>query len=456
MKKVMTVKIFKPAMLVLMALASLNSAGFSQDAPKKEQPEAQKKPDEFDGQDFQQKLGDLNLNLNFNLKNLVNNIVVKINDLAPKLDLALSGYKNEFDFDIAPKLGVALNNLAANLDLNIDAKTDFNINEAANDSLDNIAEAQQNDEGASLNDKFKSYSKSYPIDGNDKIKLSNQYGKITVNTWNRPEVKVDVQIKAQAEDDGTAQKLLDGVQIRDGKEGDVVYFKTSIEPNNNRSWKIWNWGNKKNHKIEINYTVYMPAKTDLNVEDSYGAIQLPDLNGRVRISSSYGSVSAENLSNPSNTIEGSYGSLKIGTLNGARLDFSYGNAEIDECNNLKGDLSYGSFKLGKLKGAADFNLSFVTRFKIEEMGNSFKKLDVNSSYSGVSLAVPTGNNFDFDITTTYGGFNYNSDKVIVTSKTPADESKHYSSTKNYKGHYGKEGSESQVVIRSTYGSVNFE
>src|SRR6185312_3490344 len=314
MKKVMTVKIFKPAMLVLMALASLNSAGFSQDAPKKEQPEAQKKPDEFDGQDFQQKLGDLNLNLNFNLKNLVNNIVVKINDLAPKLDLALSGYKNDFDFDIAPKLGVALNNLSANLDLNIDAKTDFNITEAENDSLDNVAEGQQNDEGASLNDKFKSYSKSYPIDGNDKIKLSNQYGKITVNTWNRPEVKVDVQIKAQAEDDGTAQKLLDGVQIRDGKEGDVVYFKTSIEPNNNRSWKIWNWGNKKNHKLEINYTVYMPAKTDLNVEDSYGAIQLPDLNGRVRISSSYGSVSAENLSNPSNTIEGSYGSLKIGTL----------------------------------------------------------------------------------------------------------------------------------------------
>jgi hypothetical protein len=246
------------------------------------------------------------------------------------------------------------------------------------------------------------------------------------------------------------------VQIRDSKEGNLVSFKTSIEPNKNSSWKIFNWGKGKNHKIEINYTVYMPARTDLNVEDSYGAIQLPELGGRVRISSSYGSVAAQNLSNPSNTIEGSYGSLKVGTLNGARLDFSYGSVDIDECSNLKGDLSYGTFKLGKLKAAADFNLSFVTGFKIEEMASSFKKLDVNSSYSGVSLAVPTGNNFDFDITTTYGGFNYNDDKVVITSKTPADESKHYSSTKNYKGHYGKEGSESQVVIRSTYGSVRFE
>ena len=58
----------------------------------------------------------------------------------------------------------------------------------------------------------------------------------------------------------------------------------------------------------------MPAKTDLNVEDSYGGIELPDLSGKVKISSSYGSVSAQNLSNPADEIEGSYGSLKVGSF----------------------------------------------------------------------------------------------------------------------------------------------
>ena len=79
----------------------------------------------------------------------------------------------------------------------------------------------------------------------------------------------------------------------------------------------------------------------------------------------------------------------------------------------------------------------------------------NASYSGVSLGVPANNNFDFDITTNYGGFNYNDDKVTITSKTPAD-GKHYSSTKNYKGHFGKEGSEAQINIHATYGNVSFE
>jgi hypothetical protein len=294
------------------------------------------------------------------------------------------------------------------------------------------------------------------LDGNDKIKLSNQYGNITVNTWDRHEVKVDVQVKASAADDDEAQRLLDGVRIDDSKDGDLVSFKTNIERNNNGSWKIWNWGGNRVHKLEINYTVYMPAKTDLDVEQSYGSIVLPDLNGKVHIRSSYGSVSAQKLTNPANEIDGSYGSLKIGSMNGGRLDYAYGSVDMDQCNNLTASLSYGSFKLGALTGAADLNLSYVGGFRINEIAGSLKRLNINSSYSGVSLGIPGNCNFDFDVTVTYGGFNYNDDKVTITSKNPPDGSKHYSPTKNFKGHFGREGADAAVNVRSTYGSVNFE
>ncbi|HEY4324612.1 MAG TPA: hypothetical protein VGN20_11520 [Mucilaginibacter sp.] len=418
----MTRKIFKRSLLLLTLLAV--QIGFAQDT------NAAKQKSKADTEsDFQQSINNLDINLKLGINHLVNNIVVKVNDIVPKMNVELSELKN-LDFNIEP-----------NIDFDVKSFTKSN-------DCTTQADGQQKQ-------KFKSYGKSYPIDGNDKIKLSNQYGKIMVNTWDRPEIKVDVQIKAEADDDSFAQKLLDGVQIRDSKEGDLVSFRTTIEPNNNNSWKLWEWGGKKNHKLEINYTVYMPAKTDLTVEDSYGGIQLPTLDGKIKIRSSYGSVVAQNLSNPANEIEGSYGSLKVGVLNGAHLDYSYGSVDMDECNNLKANLSYGSFKLGRLKGAADMDLSYVGGFKIEEIVNSFKKLNVNSSYSGVSLGVPGGNNFDFDITTTYGGFNYSDDKVTITSKTPADGAKHIGPTRNYKGHFGKEGSDVQVTIHSTYGGVNF-
>ncbi len=137
------------------------------------------------------------------------------------------------------------------------------------------------------------------------------------------------------------------------------------------------------------------------------------------------------------------------------MDYSYGNVDIAECNNLKAVLSYGSFKMGRLNGAADLDLSYIGGFKIGEVGPGLKRLNVNSTYSSVSLGLPDNNNFDFDITTTYGGFNYKDDKVTITNKTPSD-SRHYSSTKNYKGHFGRGNASAQVNIRSTYGSVNFQ
>ncbi len=437
-------KIYKPALLVLLAIATLNNIGFAQDTTTVKHPSHEKSRD-FGEKGFQLNMDDLNINLKMDINHLVNNILVQVNDIAPKI----SAVTKDLNLDIEPNINLDL----SNLNINIDPKINLDLKDITDRSGTYDQYQGNGDESASMIDKLKSYSKSYPIDGNDKIKLNNQFGKITVNTWDRHEVKVDVQIKASAENDEEAQKLLDGVKINDSKDGDLVSFRTDIERNNG-SWKIW--GGRKNHKIEINYTVYMPAKTDLDVEQSYGAIELPDLGGRVKISSSYGSVSAQNLSNSSNQIDVSYGSLKSGMINGAHLDCSYGSADVDEVNNLKADLSYGSFKLGKLTGTAEFDLAYEGGFKIGEMANSFKKLNINSSYSSVGLGIPGNNNFDFDVTTTYGGFNYNDDKVIVTSKTPPDGSKHIGPTRNYKGHFGKEGSEAQVKINADYGGVNFE
>ena len=432
-------KIYKPIPFVLMVLLAVNAMCLAQGTVAV-QPNGLKS--------YSQKQFDRSFDtkLSVGINNMVNNLLVKVGDIASKVELEVNDNTKNIDINVNPKIDNDLNGLLKSFNFDMVPYVNFN--------LSNGGDSQDNNNGVKV-EKVKNYSKTYPIDGNDQIKLSNQYGRITIITWDRNEIKVDVQIKAQAEDGNTAQKLLDGVQIRDSKSADQVSFRTSIEPSSNSSWKIWEWGDKKKHKVEINYTVYMPAKTDLNVEDSYGGIELPDLSGKVKISCSYGSVQAQNLSNPSNYIEGSYGSLKVASINGARLDYSYGSVEIDQCNNLKANLSYGSFKLGKLKGTADLDLSYMGGTKIEEMGANFKRLNVNASYSGLSVDVPGNNNFNFDITTTYGAFKYADDKITITSKTP-DDSKHYSSTKNYKGHFGRDGGEAQVTVHSTYGNVTFD
>lgn len=422
----MTARIYKPALLALGAFLISASPVLAQDTSASVNISA--------GGNVILKSGGKTLNLAVMADKFAQNVAFAATNL--------SLHAADKATDLAPKIVSMVNNIVSNVNVDVNVPNDGD-NYSSNQFQGNKSE------------KVKTYSKSYPVDGNDRIKLINQYGKIMVNTWDQNQIKVDVTIKAQAEDDGSAQKLLDGVKIQDSKEGDDITYRTEIEKLNG-SWKFWDLGNNKKHKVEINYTVYMPSHNDLDIEASYCGIELPSLQGKVKISSSYGSLNAENLSNTDNQIEGSYGSVHAASLGGARIDFSYGSVAIDACGPLKADLSYGSFQLGKLNGSGEFDISYVGGFKIQQLSNTSKHLKVDASYSSVAVGVSNSNNQSFDITTTYGGFDYGDNKVTVTSKNPPDGSKHMGPTRNFKGHLGRDGNDGSIDIHTSYGGVNFD
>ena len=46
-----------------------------------------------------------------------------------------------------------------------------------------------------VKEKVKTYSKVYPAASNDELKIENSFGEVSVNTWDRKEFKIEVQIK---------------------------------------------------------------------------------------------------------------------------------------------------------------------------------------------------------------------------------------------------------------------
>lgn len=456
-------KIFKPASLALAALFAICTATFAQ-VPPPPAPKPPVTPDtfKFNGKSFPMNMEDFGKEFQLNFQNFGKDLAIQLKDIAPQIELQFKDFDKKFNFNfdkIAPEINLDLGDMAKNFNFNFDKIAPaFNLNlkdlgTGFNFNQDDKS-LEKRIQSGEVSEKIKNYTKSYPLDGNDKIRLSDQYGKIAITTWDKHEIKVDVQIKADAESDDEAQKLLDKVSINDNKIGDLVSFKTEVAKTNG-IFNSWNWNGKKIHKIEINYMVYMPAKQELSVENSYGSIELPNLSGKLKISASYSNLSAQNLTNAANEIDGSYSKLKIVSLNNAHISCAYSPVEIEQCNNLIANLSYGPLKLGALKGNAELDLSYAS-LKIGEISNLVKKLNINSTYSGVTLGVLDTNNFDFDITASYGGFNYNKDgKVAITNKG-ADDEKHYSTTRVFKGYYGKAGSDSKVVIHSSYGGVNFK
>jgi hypothetical protein len=377
---------------------------------------------------------ELNLNLNRVLADLkLENLDLKL----AKLDDAMK----DFEIKLVPHLAA----IGKQVELQM---RDFDPQVSVNFSDGSQPDPGDDNNYSQTAEKVKTLSKSYQVDAKDKLAINNQYGKVSVNTWTKNEIKVDVEIRAYEASDDKAQDLLDGVNISESRQGDLISFKTNI---NNKN--ITKNGKESKRGVQINYVVYMPAKNPLDITNRYGSTVLADFDGPVNINSSYGSLTAGDLGNPANRLKVSYGSANIESFSSGSLDVAYGSLKLANADKLNADIRYSSAKIGKLTTGGNLDLSYGD-CKIENLDKSIKNLMVNASYSGLNIGIDDAASFNFDVTVSYAGFNFNDDKVNITSKTPDENAKGWNPTKNYKGTYGK-GSESRVIIKSNYGGVKF-
>lgn len=338
--------------------------------------------------------------------------------------------------------------------------------------------------------KAKSFSKAFGVDKNDKINLSNQFGSITIKTWDKNEIKVDVDMKAYAKTADEAQKLLDDVSIIATKTGDIVNYKTEMGNRNG------NWGSSvKNGKtiwrreVKVHYTVYMPATNALTAAQQYGNITIDDFSGPTSIKVQYGNITAGNLANTNNYLSIQYGKGDIKDMGGADIKHQYGGGLIigTVSNNLNLDAQYTSVKIAAVKGAASIkhqygsgtsigsvngmlnaNMQYCT-INVGNLRGNFtsraqygkvivdeieagKDVDVDAQYSSVSLGFASNYNGDFDVKTQYGSFKYPS---TVTAKREGGDDRGYSSSKNYTGQIGK-GGNGKVTVKVQYNGVTFK
>lgn len=298
----------------------------------------------------------------------------------------------------------------------------------------------------------KTYSKSYAVDAGTRLDINNRYGKVTVNTWNKNEFKIDVQIQVIADKADDTRKFIDRISIADSKQGQTVFFKTNIDKESQPGL----FGSKtSSRKIEINYVIYMPAQNGLTITNKYGNVELPDLDGKLVINCAYGDLQAKSLTNPGNQIKVSYGDARIGSLKATDLDISYGSLVLGSVDKLNADVKYSSAKIGKISTSGVINVKYGTGIQISNLDENMKNLLVNSKYSTIKLGIDDDEDADFDVTVHYGSFNYGNHPVNIF-KTENAEKKGFNPTKTFKGQVGKGNIARVININSSYSSVKFE
>ncbi len=270
--------------------------------------------------------------------------------------------------------------------------------------------------------KTKAVNKSYNVSSSDKLNIDNSFGKVEVHTWERNEIKVDVNIEVSATKEELAQKIIDGISVSDAQSGKEISFKTTIKGSDNSK------GEKSS--MHVNYSISMPASNPLHISNQFGATTVPDYRGEIELNSKFGSLTTGALSN-------------IKTIN-----VEFGKASFQSITNGTVTVKYSKAEFTKLVGNIKLNLEFSGNTKVN-LDNSLTNLDVKASYSSVNLRPTSDLSASYSIYTNFGSLKNN-----TSVKFDGDDNEDSRGPKFDHKYSGKSGSGSiPVKVNTNFGKV---
>lgn len=328
--------------------------------------------------------------------------------------------------------------------------------------------------------KEKTVKKEFNVSPTALLKVDNSYGNLNITSWKENKIMIEVHIKTNGDNEDKVQRKLDDISVSFDANNSLVSAETRF--NDSKTGWGWNWGNNSKVNMQINYTIKLPIKNSVNLDNDYGSIIIDRIDGHANINCDYGRLEIGELRGRNNQLNFDYTSNStIGFMNSGeiRADYSgftiekagdlkinadytsarlehignldyrsdYGKMEIGDMQNITGNGDYISIKLGVVHGNVDISSDYGS-IRIDELAEDAGDVTIRTDYTGLKIGYSSNYHFDFDITTSYAGVSGKDDFVTNISMEK-------STSKHYKGYYGSENSGNKIILNSDYGGISF-
>ncbi|MBK8806372.1 MAG: hypothetical protein IPO21_06905 [Bacteroidales bacterium] len=176
--------------------------------------------------------------------------------------------------------------------------------------------------------------KSFPHRAGKQIEISNKYGMVQLQEWDKDSIGIEIKIQVSSDNKKDVAEIMSGIDFK--FVNTTLYLEAATVFYNETSSFFKDFKKVivgKSHNITIDYIVYLPKTNDfeLFVENKYGDIYGADFNVNVKFSISYGK-------------------LKLHDCNAKLdLDLNFADASINDLSNAKILLNYSDIKIGNVK-----------------------------------------------------------------------------------------------------------
>ena len=296
----------------------------------------------------------------------------------------------------------------------------------------------------------KRITEEFNIHADGKTSISNKYGHVVLNHWDKNSVKIMVQIEVKASNKNEANSLFDGIKIDFSTSESNVSATTVLQFNKDNYNNYMNSlgellssiiSIKSNNEFRINYEVWMPYENSVNVNLKYGNLTSQSIGGNANIDVKYGNFTLTYVKGNTTVILGygngtlektkylsadiKYSNLKADDILKADLVTKYSNVNILKAKILRINSGYDTYKIGGLE-----NIIIEAKYGGHSLtlGQNVEKVRLVGSYTGFTLKMPNDNAFEFYTVGKYTSFKF-------PASVHFNQKRVESSTKEYKGYY---------------------
>ena len=314
--------------------------------------------------------------------------------------------------------------------------------------------------------KEKNINKAYIVNADAGINISNKYGNIYVTTWDESKIAIDVVIKVSGKNEESVNKLLNSIDVDLNALTTMVTAKTTFNGNTPR-----------NTSMEINYTIKIPRRGSIKLNNQYGSIIADKIQGKSDIDCKYGNVNIAELQNAENylhlgycngssigtvkniKIDAKYSGISIAKSGNINADLGYTNLNVKEAANISYDANYGDLNFAdvdNLNGSGNYmslkfgsinkNLNIETNYssiEVRKISAKANNVAINSNYTNIDIRYDSDYAFDFEFSLKYAGLN----------SSLAFQTKKESNNSNYYKGFHKATGLNKMTITSGYGNL---
>lgn len=332
----------------------------------------------------------------------------------------------------------------------------------------------------------KEISKRYKVTRETRIEITNKYGKIELNPWDKDSVVFLINIRVEDKKLSKLEKAIDEIDFDITNSQHFLIFRTKVGENltslEKELQRFKETILQADGKMEINFRVWLPKNNPLKVENKFGDIYIGDYQGDVDIQLSNGNLKSHDFFGKTN-LTLNFADATINEMKSGRLDCSYSDVylkkadklrvvskssdfEITELKELSADSRRDKFRIRYMdlldaKGSfSNFRINEITdrvtlraeygNLEIDNTAADFSSVFIEAKSTDINLSFNEKSKFQFEITHTKASTNFCREIKIKKEQVLDEKEKKL----KINGVYGGESTGTKLVITATSGEIN--